>query len=64
LKHKKSDNILTIGDYKSAVSIGMNFSEPDLLPNDFKRDFLELLNFLISDDVVHPYDYTVAGSVA
>jgi hypothetical protein len=64
LKHKKSDNILTIGDYKAAVSIGMNFSEPDQLPNDFKRDFLELLNFLISDDVVHPYDYTVAGSVA
>lgn len=64
LKHKNSSNILTIGDYKAAVSIGMNFSEPEQLPTDFKKDFLELLNFLISDDVVHPYDLTVAGSVA
>ena len=64
LTHKSSSNILTIGDYKAAVSIGMNFSEPDQLPTDFKKDFLELLNFLASDDVVHPYDLTVAGSVA
>ena len=34
------------------------------MPPAFERDLLELLDFLVSNQLVHPYDLTIAGSVA
>ncbi len=64
LRHQPTGTALVIEDYKAGVSIGMNFTQPDQLPTEFRNDLLELLDFLMSEEVVHPYDLTVAGSVA
>ena len=64
LKHKKTGQILNFNDYKAGWHLGMIYSHPEDMPTDFREDVLELLNFLISNQVVHPYDLTIAGSVA
>ena len=64
LKHKQSGQILNFNDYKAGWHLGMIYSDPKDIPTDFREDVLQLLNFLISNQVVHPYDLTVSGSVA
>jgi hypothetical protein len=64
LKHKTSGQILNFNDYKAGWHLGMIYSRPSEMPSDFKEDVLQLLNFLISNQIVHPYDLTISGSVA
>ncbi len=64
LEHKTTQNIVAVGEYKAAAHLSALFTEKDQMPQEFHDDLIELLNFLISDNVVHPYDYTIAGSVA
>lgn len=64
LEHKSSHNVIMIGEYKAGAHLAALFSEKDQMPTEFHDDLIELLNFLISDNVIHPYDYTIAGSVA
>ncbi len=64
LEHKKTGQKLNLYDFKGGWNIGTIYSEPDEMPYDFKEDLLRLMNFLISNDIVHPYDLTVSGSVA
>jgi len=60
VRHKKTGKHLMFGEYKGAA--GLNYTCP--MKPSFKKDTLELLNFLVSNECPHPYDKTVAGSVA
>lgn len=64
LKHKATGHYLTLLDSKAGFNIQTQFSDLEDLPPDFASDLLSLLNFLISKEVAHPYDGTVAGTVA
>lgn len=64
LEHKQTGQNLNFYDYKGGWNIGTIYSDPNEMPYDFKEDLLRLMNFLISNDIVHPYDLTVSGSVA
>ena len=64
LQHRESKTFLTLLDYKAGFTINSLFSEPEDLPESFAFDLLELLNFLVSDQIAHPYDGTLAGTVA
>lgn len=64
LKHRATGICLTLLDYKAGFTINTLFSDEKDLPSDFASDMLDLLNFLVSDQVTHPYDGTVAGTVA
>ena len=64
LEHKQTGQNLNFYDYKGGWNIGTIYSELDEMPYDFKEDLLRLMNLLISNDLVHPYDLTVSGSVA
>jgi len=62
LRHKESQEQLYIGDAKGGVSIGCSKYHLD---KKFPRaDIEELLSFLCSYNVLHPYDGVIAGSVA
>jgi hypothetical protein len=62
LRHKESQEQLYIGDAKGGVSIGC--SKYHLDKNFPRSDIEELLSFLCSYNVLHPYDGVIAGSVA
>lgn len=64
LRHLPSGEFITLLDYKAGWTVNAMFTEVDQLPASLANDLLELLNFLISPDVSHPYDKTLAGSVA
>jgi hypothetical protein len=62
LHHKESQEILYIGDTKGGVAIGCSKYYKD--KNFPRSDIEELLSFLCSYNVLHPYDGVIAGSVA
>jgi hypothetical protein len=64
LKHKETGEYLQFGEWKGAAGIWTRFHSRDELPGSYKADILTLLNELISKNTPHPYDGTVAGSVA
>jgi hypothetical protein len=64
LYHVASGNYLEFNDYKGAFSVKTQFNEAVELPPDFAADLPELLNFLVSDEVAHPYDGKTAGFMA
>lgn len=64
LKHQSSGKIITLYDYKGAFSFGSEFSNIKEVPEELKNDLVELLNLICSDQSPHPYDGTVAGSIA
>jgi hypothetical protein len=64
LKHKATGYEICLEDYKAGCHLGSVFSEKDDIPPILQKDLLELLDFLVSNQIVHPYDLTVAGSVA
>lgn len=64
LKHKETGEVLSFGEWKGAAGIWTRFHSSTELPKAFKRDTLEILNYLVSDTCAHPYDGLVAGSVA
>jgi hypothetical protein len=64
LKHKATGHYLTLLDSKAGFNINTQFSDLEDLPPEFASDLLSLLNFLISNQVAHPYDGTLAGTVA
>ena len=64
LQHRNTESYLEFTDYKGGFGIAAHFTDASQLPMEYKQDLLELLNFLTSNEVAHPYDKTVAGSVA
>ena len=64
LQHKETKEYLTLLEYKAGFTINAKFTKPEQLPESFAFDLLELLNFLVSDQIAHPYDGTLAGTVA
>ncbi len=64
LKHRETGHQISLDDHKAGSHLASFFSERTEMPPIFERDLLELLDFLVSNQLVHPYDLTVAGSVA
>lgn len=66
IKNKESNNIILLSEIKGTPYIGIenNFENINEIPNQFLNDILELLNYLLSDQCVHPYDNIVAGTHA
>ena len=64
LQHKETKEYLTLLEYKAGFTINSKYTKPESLPESFAFDLLELLNFLVSDQIAHPYDGTLAGTVA
>lgn len=64
LRHVETGEILSFGEWKGGVSIWSKFHGIGEAPESYQKDLLELLTFLVSNKVVHPYDGVVAGSVA
>ena len=64
LKHKESGESLMFGEWKGAAGIWTRFGEYKELSDSFREDTLALINELCAEDCPHPYDGTVAGSVA
>jgi hypothetical protein len=64
LKHKETGETLMFGEWKGGSNMWTRFHSHEELPESFNKDLLELLNFLCSTKVPHPYDGCVAGSVA
>lgn len=61
LKHKASGEILILREWKGGFSLGHDGHGP--IPA-MEADLIDLLNLLVAPDCPHPYDGTVAGSVA
>lgn len=64
LKHNETACIVKMHEHKGGASISTNFLDADNMPSSFSKDLLKLLNYISSDDCVHPYGGVVAGSVA
>lgn len=64
LQHRETKEYLTLLEYKASFTINTKYSKPESLPESFAFDVIELLNFLVSDQIAHPYDGTLAGTVA
>lgn len=64
LIHVETGEILGFSEWKGAFGIWTRFYETKELPESFKRDLTEILNFMLSDKSPHPYDGCTAGSVA
>jgi hypothetical protein len=64
IEHIASKHCLVFQDFKAGVDINTRAHKPEQMPDDFRADVLEILTFIVSDNVTHPYDLTIAGSVA
>lgn len=64
LRHKGTDDVFMLGEWKGAAGIWTKYHKLQELKKEFADDILALLNKLCSEDCPHPYDGTVAGSVA
>ncbi len=60
LENKNTKEKIMLCDLKG----GANLSISNLEEGDFRADWIELMNFLVSDKVPHGYDNLVAGSIA
>jgi hypothetical protein len=63
LKHKATGEVIIFREWKGAFSLG-HHGIGRVKNGTFERDLLALLTALASPDCPHPYDGTVAGSVA
>lgn len=64
LYHKKTKKVLCVSEWKGAISFRTEFHSLDEVPNDFLEDMLFFMDTVFGDNSPHPYDGTVAGSVA
>jgi hypothetical protein len=64
IKHRKSGKKLTFGEWKGASGFWLPESSHTELKQPFKSDLEELLLFLVSDQIPHPYDRCTAGQIA
>lgn len=64
IKHKKSKKVLGFGEWKGASGFWLPETSHTKLNVDFKKDLEELLLFIISDQIAHPYDGCTAGQIA
>lgn len=64
LKHKETGKAVSFSEWKGAAGFWVTDHTSTKLSNEFKKDLIELVNYLISNECAHPYDNLVAGSVA
>ena len=64
IKHKETGRILVFGEWKGAAGFWLPESSHAELKQPFKSDLEELLLFLISDQIPHPYDGCTSGQIA
>lgn len=64
LKHKKTGERLYFGEWKGAFGFHSKYTSLNKVPASYLADLKEIVEFLVSDEVPHPYDSLVAGSVA
>lgn len=64
IKHKKTGKEMFFGEWKGATNFWLPEPTHKELNEEFKNDLLELLNFLVSDQIPHPYDGCTAGQIA
>lgn len=62
--HISTGKQLIFGEHKGASNFWLSEMSHTQLENSFKKDLIELLNFLISDQIPHPYDGCTAGQIA
>ena len=63
LRHKETDNIIGFTEHKAAIKFYAK-KLPLTGSATFDHDWLSLVNLLLHPQCPHPYDGTVAGSVA
>jgi hypothetical protein len=56
LIHLESGEALTFYDYKGDARFGMRFLAPEAMPSSLLSDVLELVTYIVSGAVLHPYD--------
>lgn len=64
LLHKETGIKIMFYEWKGAFTFGVQPNLSSKVPKKFKQDLLKLLRLLASNEIPHPYDGTVAGSVA
>lgn len=64
LKHIKTGELVIFGEHKGGSSFWTRWVNVKDVPKEFLKDLKELIEYLVSDEVSHPYDGVVAGSVA
>lgn len=64
LKHIKTEEVVIFGEHKAGSSFWTRFVNVKDVPKEFLKDLKELIEYLVSDEVSHPYDGVVAGSIA
>jgi hypothetical protein len=64
LEHKVTGKKFSFGEWKGGPGFWLNETESSQLPEDFRNDMIELINYLISDQCSHPYDGCTAGQIA
>jgi hypothetical protein len=64
VKHKETGKVVCFGEHKGASNFWMHETDPDKLGESLKNDLIELIAFLLSDQIAHPYDGCTAGQIA
>lgn len=64
LRHTPTGEILMLSEHKGGAGTWTRFRDNEELPEAFAADMLALTGYLCSANCAHPYDGTVAGSVA
>jgi hypothetical protein len=64
LTHKLTGKAISFSEWKGAIGFWIPDYTHEKLNKEFKKDLVELMNYLVSNECVHPYDNLVAGSVA
>jgi hypothetical protein len=64
LVHADTGRRIWFGEHKGGFSFWMPEHSASDLPEGLKQDLLDFLTYLVGDTCAHPYDGTVAGSVA
>lgn len=64
LVHADTGRRIWFGEHKGGFSFWLPEHSASELPEGFKKDLQEFLTYLVGDTFAHPYDGTVAGSVA
>lgn len=62
--YEKTGEIVIFGEHKAGSSFWTKFVNIKDVPKEFLKDLKELIEYLVSDEVSHPYDGVVAGSIA
>lgn len=64
LVHAPTGQRIWFGEHKGGFSFWMQEHDQKSVDKGLKKDLLKLLSYLVGDTCAHPYDGTVAGSVA